>query len=224
MNILQEIYTDNKVHVKLPQGLIEPFITQSGVKQGCVLSPILFNLFLNKVPKLFNNECDPVHINSKPMNVLMWADDLVLVSKTTSGMRECLSHMSNHFDNLGLSINTSKTKIMILNSRGLKLDTNPDHSFFIGGNRLEVVDEYKYLGFIIKPSGTFSVGTDNLMYKASRAWFSISNLIFRNKKMHFNRALQIFHSLITPVALYACEYWLPSIFSTKKFCVITYTF
>ena len=65
LQILQDIYSENNVFVKMPNGLIESFITQVGVKQGCVLSPILFNLFLNKVPQLFSEVCDPVMVNNE---------------------------------------------------------------------------------------------------------------------------------------------------------------
>ena len=45
----------------------------------------------------------------------------------------------------------------------------------------------------------------------------ISNLIYRNKKLPYSRALQLFNSLVTPIALYACEYWLPFNLSQKSF-------
>ena len=180
------------------------------------MSPILFNLFLNKVPQLFSEVCDPVMVNNEPLNVLMWADDLFIVSKSVHGLTTCIDRISTHFEQLGLNINTSKTKIMIFNKRGLKLDY-PEHSFFIKGTRLEIVDEYKYLGFILKPSGSISVGTKSLFDKASRAWFSISNLLYQNKKMPYRRATQLFNSLVTPIALYACEYWLPFSMTKKSF-------
>ena len=177
------------------------------------IAPFLFNLFLNKVPKLFDKECDPVFINNEPLNVLMWADDLFVVSKSIHGLSTGIDRISKHFKHLGLDINTSKTKIMVFNNRGLKLDT-PEHSFYINDTRLEVVDEYKYLGFILKPSGSISYGMNSLLDKASRAWFSISNLVYCNKQMPYNRAVQLFSSLVTPIALYASEYWFP--FSLTK--------
>ena len=102
---------------------------------------------------------------------------------------------------------------MIFKNCGLKLDT-AEHSFKINNTRLEVVDQYKYLGFILKPAGTISAGVENLLDKASRAWFSISNFIYCNKQLPYNRAIQLFNCLVTPIALYACEFWLP--FSLPK--------
>ena len=168
LTILKDIYFENKVHIKLPLGLTEHFVTKVGVKQGCVLSPQIFNLFLNKIPDLFDSECDPVYVNDRPLNVIMWADDLFLVSKSVSGLTKCIDRTSQHCHQMGLSVNTTKTQIMILNNRGLKLDSAA-HSFYIDGKRLKVVGEYKYLGFILKPSGTITAGVNTLHDKASRA-------------------------------------------------------
>ena len=48
VKILREMYTNNKIFVKLSDGLLKPFTTTISVKQGCVLSPILFNLYIDK--------------------------------------------------------------------------------------------------------------------------------------------------------------------------------
>ena len=53
--------------------------------------------------------------------------------------------------------------------------------------------------------------------KASRAWFAISNVLYKHKRLPVSRAFQLFDSLIKPVALYGCEFWLPSILSKKSF-------
>ena len=53
--------------------------------------------------------------------------------------------------------------------------------------------------------------------KANRAWFGISNVIFTNKRMEVNKIFNIFDSLVCPVALYGCEFWLPLILPKKAF-------
>ena len=68
--------------------------------------------------------------------------------------------------------------------------------------KLEVTDQYQYLGLKLRPSGSFNFSVGELYDKASRAWFSISNIVFQNNRMPVDRALGIFDSLVTPVATY----------------------
>ena len=52
LGIIQSIYTDNLMYVKVKGGLTHPFLTTTGVKQGCVLSPLIFNLFIMGLPEV----------------------------------------------------------------------------------------------------------------------------------------------------------------------------
>ena len=58
---------------------------------------------------------------------------------------------------------------------------------------------------------------DELCDKASRAWFSISNILYKDKRMPIGRAFELFYSLVTPVALYASEFWLPHMMQKAVF-------
>ena len=53
--------------------------------------------------------------------------------------------------------------------------------------------------------------------KASRAWFAISNVLYKHKRLPVDRAFQLFDSLIRPIALFSCEFWLPIILTKKNF-------
>ena len=106
---------------------------------------------------------------------------------------------------------------MIFNGRGIKLDTAPEHQFYIGTNHIEVVDSYQYLGINLKPSGSMQYAVSELYDKASRAWFAISNVLYKYKRLPVSRAFQLFDSLIRPIALFSCEFWLPHVLGKKNF-------
>ena len=212
-----QFYNDYKVFVRVSDGLLQPITTTIGVKQGCCLSSLLFNLFVKKLPSVFGPSCDPVSILNEDISCLLWADDLVILSKSPTGLQNARNKTKLFYDSLGLEINQRKSKVMVFNARGLKLDKSPEHMFYIGDNSVEVVDTYQYLGINLKPSGSMQFAVSELCDKASRAWFAISNVIYKHKRLPVARALQLFDSLIRPIALFSCEFWLPMILPKKCF-------
>ena len=93
LKILQQIYTENEIYIKLSDGLVKQFTTTEGVEQGGVFSPMLFNIFINKICSIFDQTCDPAELNSKEIYCLLWADDLLLISKTPSGLQNCIDNI-----------------------------------------------------------------------------------------------------------------------------------
>ena len=107
--ILENIYTEDQIFVKVGGGLTEPFTTTTGVKQGCVLSPCLFNLFINKIPEIYDDSCDLLHFSGTPLPALIWADDLVCFSSSSAGLKNAINKTKQYFDQMYLTINTKKT-------------------------------------------------------------------------------------------------------------------
>ena len=152
LKLLQEMYTGNKIFIKTADGLLQPIPTSIGVKQGCIFCPLLFNLFINKIADIFDKTCRPVKINNKEINCLLWADDLVLFSETDTGLQTAIDKVQAFYASLNMPINVKKTKIIVFNKRGLKLDKI--FAFKLNGLKLEITDEYQYLGLKLRPSGS----------------------------------------------------------------------
>jgi hypothetical protein len=207
LKILKNIYTNNQMFIKVDSGLTQPFKTTTGFKQGCVFSPLLFNLYINKLPTVYDQQCDPVYVGAKPVHCLMWADDCVVMSTSQEGLQRAINKTVDHFTNLGLTINTKKTNCIVFNPSGWGPSKFPKIQFNIKDKPLENVDRYTYLGLVFKPSGAVDLAAKELLAKASRAYFSLSSLFFQNKKMKVDRAIDLFDSLISPISLYSAQFW-----------------
>ena len=123
-----------------------------------------------------------------------------MISRTPGGLQNSIDKMHHFYQSLGLEVNVKKTKVMIFNKRGLKMGNK--YAFTLNNVELEITDEYQYLGIKLRPSGSFSLAVQELNDKASRAWFGISNIILKNKRMQIDKIFSLFDLLVTPVATY----------------------
>ena len=82
--------------MKFSRGLTNSFMSSIGVRQGCNLNSILFNIFINDLFELFSpsdHSCFPVKLKSVSLNCLLYADDLILMSETETGIPNCLNKL-----------------------------------------------------------------------------------------------------------------------------------
>ena len=74
----------------------DPVESLIGLKQGYVLCPLLFNLFINDMKTIFTESCDSVQIYTDQINHLLYADDLILVSGTAEFLQNFLNQLSDY--------------------------------------------------------------------------------------------------------------------------------
>ena len=117
------------------------------LKQGCPLSPLLYSLFTNDIDRFLTVQRDAATaLDSVQVPHCDYADDIIALTSNTA---ECLQFQLNKFHNYtrfkGLKLNTDdKTKIMVFFSKG----PSAIPIFTYDGTRLELVNHFKYLGFI----------------------------------------------------------------------------
>ena len=197
------MYSEVFFRVKLPDGLTESFSSVRGVKQGCVLSPLLFNLFVSDLPGIFDQTCDPVNLYNSEIPCLMFADDLVLLSTTSTGLQNALNKLDTYCTKWGLSLNLNKTKVIIFNKSGHLLK---NYSFSVNNAPIEITTSYMYLGIIFTICGSFTKAVEHLTNQAQKALFKLIQKDTRNNVL---TALKLFDSLILPIIRYGSEVWGP---------------
>ena len=99
------------------------FKYSKGVRQGCPLSPVLFNLYINGIFDLINdNSTSDVYLKeNNKVNGLMYADDLVLISKTKEDLQHQIDKLGDFCQKWKLTINIKKNKSMVFNKETTSL-------------------------------------------------------------------------------------------------------
>ena len=98
--------------VKVKNDLTDWFEIQNGVKQGCILSPTLFSMFINDLAEGINTAGLGVHCKGSIISSLLFADDLVILAENEVDLQGILDILSNWSNKWGIKMDSSKTKCM----------------------------------------------------------------------------------------------------------------
>ena len=110
-----------------------------GVRQGCILSPCLFNLhaeYIMRNAKLDETQAG-IKIARRNINNLRYADDTTLMAKIKEELKSLLMKVKEESEKVGLKLNIQKTKIMA---------SSPITSWQIDGETMEIVRDFIFLG------------------------------------------------------------------------------
>ena len=201
ITMIESLYSNVYYCVKLNGVISDQFSSNVGVKQGCVLSPLLFNLFLSDLPSIFDASCDPVGLLNSNLSCLMFADDLVILSESAKGLQNALDKLYAYCNKWGLTVNTSKTKVVIFNKGGHKFSS---FKFNLNGANVDIVQSYCYLGIIFSSCGSFTRACEALTSKALKAFYKFKQI---HPNDNVTLALKLFDTLVTPIATYCGSIW-----------------
>ena len=207
LNALKSIYSNVFSAVKCNGKLTEFFECPIGLKQGCVLSPLLFNIFISEVSRSINLE--GLHglqlvPNENILNHLFYADDNCIFSTTPRGLQSKLNIIHSMSQRLGLEVNLDKTKIIVFRKGGF---LGKNEKWFYDNQPVEVVNEYNYLGITFSTKMSFANASLPLIAKAKKC---INDILFSLRSLSctdLNLFTKLFDSKVFPTLSYGCELW-----------------
>ena len=91
LHIIQCLYDNLMGSVRVNEWYLNPFALLQGLWQGCVLSPTMFNIFINDLPPKLMATSKGIHFGNSYVCCLLYADDLVILADITEDVQVLLS-------------------------------------------------------------------------------------------------------------------------------------
>ena len=196
---IQHLYNKAESAVYFDGQIGEWFRTTTRVRQGCLLSPTLFNILLEQIMNdALDNHVGSVSIGEKIITNLRFADDIDGLAGE-SELANLIKIIDNTARAYGMEINSTKTQIMA-NSEGRFTS-----EIIINNEPLKVVDSFKYLGAIIDDKGSNA----EILARTGLTIAALSrlNVIWYDKTLKLKMKIRLLQSLVNSIFLYACETW-----------------
>ena len=200
IRILAYWYIKQSMRVKWGNSLSSSFSVGNGVRQGGLLSPALFNLYMDDLSIQLGGCRTGCKVGNNLINHFMYADDLAIISPSSVGFQRLLNICSEYGVKFDVKYNAKKSVVMICRTKEDRKLNFP--VFHLSGQDLSVCDSTKYLGHIL----TDRMEDDADMYRQRRMLYAQANMLVR--KFHYcsvDVKVNLFRAYCTP--LYTAPLW-----------------
>ena len=150
--LLENLYDSQSSSIRTPASETEYFCNGKGVRQGCILSPHLFNIYTEIIMRLAITEEHSVKIGGKTISNLKYADDTALLATTENELQIILNSVMQISDDFGLLMNVKKTKVMVISKTEIRAN------ILINNEKIEQVSSFTYLGADLNQQNDHSNG------------------------------------------------------------------
>ena len=202
INIFKSLYQDSRCCVRTDDGTTDFFNINTGVRQGCVLSPFLFLIAIDFVMRKSMKEVGfgIVWNDQTRLTDLDFADDIALIAETNESLQNMTNKLETEAGKIGLRINAVKTKIMQTGNASTVVHITT------GQRPVEQVPHFTYLGSSLSNDGSIHTDVKHRIGKAS-AIFQRLQSVWTTSKIRTATKLKFYNTIVIPTAIYASETW-----------------
>ena len=225
VNLFKSLHSNMKAYVNFNGSLSEPISVDNGVKQGDIPAPTLFSIFFATMLCYAFKDCDVgvflrFRTSGKVFNLrrfsasskvfsdlireLLYADDADFVAHTESDMQIIMDLLARACAAFGLTISLKKTKVMLTTPPG---QPYVEPNIFVNGERLDVVDNFVYLGSTLARDTSLDAEVNHRIHKATKAFGSLEDRVWSDRSITIRTKINVYQSCVLTSLLYSSETW-----------------
>ena len=209
-NLCRSLYNNSECIVRATGEHSEPFTIRSGVRQGCVLSPLLFITYIDnicketsqaetaRIPHDENTEEEPSA--NLTIRELLFADDQALIAKSEAELQDHMNSLNEMCREHNMKISTSKTEVMTITKE------EQTATIHLNEHPLKQVKSFKYLGSIISSNGRSEDEIENRCNKANQLIGQMAPIL-KNKHVSITTKKALYNTIFLPTLCYQCQTW-----------------
>ena len=226
--ILESLYSSTTT--ALAESELDKFIIELGVRQGGPESPLLFNLFIDYVMRVFLDECRKQNVEFIKLKYIIpkaaceegrqfseygehsidwigYADDINIAFKDNTNLKRGARILNTVFKRFKLKINLGKTKTMIFNFNGADREY-PESILSLDGEKIDNVKVFKYLGSQVQYDQPCTGDTElTCRIDMAESKFYEHGKKLMNFRIHLSTRVSILNSLVRSRLTYGCQTW-----------------
>ena len=212
IRLVENLYSIVLAKIRVEGEESDWFQIETGFRQGCILSPILFNIILDYILRRMEKEHNLGKTSVPPsMQDAEYADDTYLMAECIIKVMELVEAFNEESKKMGLRINTKKTKVMPITEK-----CGPWPQLIIDGEEIETVKKFIYLGSEITAEG----GTEHEIKRrkalAGSTFQRLNERIFRRHDIGLKVKLRVLNAFVIPILVYGSESWIMTKTMTKS--------
>lgn len=200
INIVKQMYKSTTAQIKLGRRITQEIILTKGLKQGCTLSPMLFNIYIDQALEIWYKKCAGMGfvIGDNTLHSLLFADDQVIFSQDEEDMEYMVRKIDEEYRKWGLNINYNKTEYLCVGKEVSNI--------VINNEIIRKCDSFKYLGTHITSTGTCQKDIDSKIALGKQATKILHGLLW-SKNISKVVKKMMFQGIVENIMLYGAEMW-----------------
>ena len=191
------------------------FQIELGLRQGCILSPLLFNLFINDLIEAVNNLGRGIRCGNKKISILMFADDIVILAENKKDLEYMLDAVYNYSLQWRIKFNHEKCNVVVFDSKGptsiqhdkCDLKCTCNHHYRLGLAFIKESLVYRYLGIELDNRLTFKLFKQEIFTKAKSSLNRVWYMGIKKGHLSVKALINLYESLVRSQLEYGSEVW-----------------